>query len=219
MSIDSQDGLQADFKDGWLGIVGLDARHYQKLDRHSILAVRLSAATSFGNEKMLYYLGGTDNWLFPRFEENIPVDPTVGYAYQALATNLRGFNSNIRNGNSFAVANFELRVPIFSYFTRRPIKSTFIRNFQVVGFFDTGTAWIGLSPFNDDNPLNTVIIQGQNSPISVKVNYFRNPIVSGYGVGFRSTVFGYFVRLDFARGIETGVLQDRRIHLSLGTDF
>ena len=217
--IDNEEGLQADFKDGLLGIVGLDARHYQKLDRYSILAVRLSAATSFGNEKMLYYLGGTDNWLFPRFEESIPVDPSVGYAYQALATNLRGFGNNIRNGNSYAVANFELRVPIFSYFTRRPIKSSFMRNFQVVGFFDTGTAWIGLSPFNDENPLNTVIIQQPNSPISVKVNYFRNPIVSGYGLGLRTTVFGYFVRLDLARGIETGVLQDRRIHLSLGTDF
>jgi hypothetical protein len=219
VSIDNQEGLQADFKEGWLGILGLDARHYQKLDRHSILALRLSSATSFGNEKMLYYLGGTDNWLFPRFEETIPVDPTVGYAYQALATNMRGFNNNIRNGNSFAVANIELRVPIFSYFTQRPIKSSFMRNFQVVGFFDTGTAWIGLSPFNDENPLNTVIIQNPNSPITVKVNYFRNPIVSGYGVGFRTTVFGYFFRLDFARGIETGVLQDRKIHLSLGTDF
>ena len=219
VSIDNQDGLQADFKDGWLGIVGLDARHYQKLDRYSIFAVRLSSATSFGNEKMLYYLGGTDNWLSPRFEETIPVDPSVGYAYQALATNMRGFGNNIRNGNSFAVANFELRVPIFSYFTQRPIKSSFMRNFQVVGFFDTGTAWVGLSPFNDENPLNTVIIQQPNSPITVKVNYFRNPIVSGYGVGFRTTVFGYFMRLDFARGIETGVLQDRRIHLSLGTDF
>lgn len=219
VSIDNQDGLQADFQDGWLGIVGLDARHYQKLDRYSIFAVRLSAATSFGNEKMLYYLGGTDNWLFPRFEENIPVDPSVGYAYQALATNLRGFGSNIRNGNSFAVANFELRVPIFNYLTQRPIKSSFMRNFQVVGFFDTGTAWIGLSPFNDENPLNTVIIQQQNSPITVKVNYFRNPIVSGYGIGLRTTVFGYFLRLDFAKGIETGVIQDTRIHLSLGTDF
>jgi hypothetical protein len=219
VTLDNQDGLQADFKDGWLGIVGVDARHYQKLDRHSILAVRFSSATSFGNEKILYYLGGTDNWLFPRFEETIPVDPSVGYAYQALATNMRGFGNNIRNGNSFAVANFELRVPIFSYLSNRPIKSSFMRNFQVVGFFDTGTAWIGLSPFNDENPLNTVIIQQPNSPITVKVNYFRNPIVSGYGVGFRTTVFGYFLRLDFAKGIETGVIQDTRIHLSLGTDF
>lgn len=219
VSIDQDAGLQADFKDGWLGVVGLDARHYQKLDKHSILAIRLSSATSFGDEKILYYLGGTDNWLFPRYETEIPVDTDNGYAYQALATNLRGFGSNIRNGNSYAVANFELRVPVFNYFTRRPIKSSFMRNFQVVGFFDTGTAWVGLSPFNDENPLNTVIIENPNSPISVKVNYFRNPIVSGYGLGFRTTVFGYYMRLDFARGIETGVVQDRRIHLSLGTDF
>ncbi|MFK7947990.1 MAG: hypothetical protein AB8G11_10385 [Saprospiraceae bacterium] len=215
--LDNEEGLVTDFQDGWLGVVGLDARHYQPLDKHSILAVRLSGATSFGDEKILYYLGGTDNWLFPRFEGDIPVDPTVGYAYQALATNLRGFNSNIRNGNSFVTANFELRVPVFNYFTRRPIKSSFVRNFQVVGFFDTGTAWVGLSPFNEENPLNTVIID--EGVYTIKVNYFRNPIVSGYGVGLRTTVFGYFLRLDFARGIETGIVQDRRIHLSLGTDF
>lgn len=217
VSIDEQEGLKTDFKDGWLGLVGLDARHYQKLDRHSILAIRLSGATSFGDEKILYYLGGTDNWIAPRYETDIPVSTEEGYAYQALATNLRGFSSNIRNGNSFAVANFELRVPVFSYFSRRPMKSSFMRNFQVVGFFDTGTAWVGLSPFNDENPLNTVVID--TPPISVKVNYFRNPIVSGYGFGFRTTVFGYYARLDFARGIETGVVQDRRIYLSLGTDF
>jgi hypothetical protein len=32
-------------------------------------------------------------------------------------------------------------------------------------------------------------------------------------------MFGYFLRLDFARGIETGILQERRVYLSLGTDF
>lgn len=219
VSIDNQEGLVTDFQGGWLGIVGLDARHYLRLDKHSILAMRLSGASSFGDEKILYYLGGTDNWLFPQFENDIPVDNSVGYAYQSLATNLRGFNSNIRNGNSFAVSNTEIRVPIFNYLTRRPIKSSFVRNFQVVGFFDVGTAWVGSSPFNEENPLNTVIIQNPNSPISVKVNYFRNPIVSGYGLGFRSTMFGYFLRLDFARGIETGILQNRRVYLSLGTDF
>lgn len=223
VSLDNEEGLVTDFQDGWLGIVGVDARHYQRLDKHSILAFRFSGATSFGDEKILYYLGGTDNLLVPtelsgrRFETDIPVDPTVGYAYQALATNLRGFGSNIRNGNSFAVANTELRVPLFSYFSNRPMKSSFVRNFQVVGFFDIGTAWVGLSPFNDENPLNTVVID--RGSYTIKVNYFRNPIVSGYGVGFRTTVFGYFVRLDFARGIETGIVQDRRVYLSLGTDF
>lgn len=217
--IDNDEGLVTDFQDGWLGIVGIDARHYQRLDKHSILAFRLSGASSFGDEKILYYLGGTDNWLFPQFESDIPVDMSAGYAYQALATNLRGFNSNIRNGNSFVVSNTEVRIPVFNYLTRRPIKSSFVRNFQVVGFFDVGTAWVGLSPFNEENPLNTIVIQNPNSPITVKVNYFRNPIVSGYGMGFRTTMFGYFLRLDFARGIETGILQERRVYLSLGTDF
>jgi Tol biopolymer transport system component len=225
VQLDNADGLQTDFQGGWLGLLGVDARHYQRLDKRSILAFRFSSATSFGDDKILYFLGGTDNTLIPfsgsekRFERSIPIDNSTSYAYKAIATNLRGFASNIRNGSSFAVANTELRIPFFQYFKKTPIKSAFLRNFQIVGFFDIGTAWEGLSPFNDENPLNTVTIDNPATPITVKVNYFRNPIVSGFGYGVRSTLFGYYVRLDIARGLETGVVQDRRFYLSLGTDF
>src|SRR5207248_2861235 len=101
----------------------------------------------FGDEKIIYYLGATDNWFTPRFNEGTAIDYTQNYAYQALATNLRGFDQNIRNGNTFALVNSELRVPVFRCLLNRPIKSDFIRNFQVVGFGDVGTAWVGKSPY------------------------------------------------------------------------
>lgn len=72
----------------------------------------------------------------------------VNYAFQALATNMRGFKQNIRSGNSFAVINSEIRWPVFSYLLNRPIKSEFINNFQLVPFFDVGTAWIGPDPYS-----------------------------------------------------------------------
>ena len=135
-----------------------------------------------------------------------------------IRDSLRGFKNNIRNGNSYALANVELRVPIIKYFSNR-IRSSFFRNLQLIGFFDVGTAWQGPTPFAEENPLNTVFISDPLSPVSVKVNYFRDPVVAGYGAGIRSVLFGYFVRLDYARGIETRVIQEPRIYFSLGMDF
>ncbi len=204
---------------GLLGLLGVDARHYQKLDKHSIFAARFAAYTSFGSNKTLYFLGGTNNWLNARYNEEIPTPTSNDFVYQGVATSLRGFRNNIRNGNTYALLNLELRVPVTKYFTRRPINNSFIRNLQLNLFFDTGTAWEGFSPFRDDNPLNTVVIEQPNSPLSIKVNYFRNPVVMGYGFGFRSMVLGYFVRFDYAWGVETGIVEDPMMYLSIGTDF
>jgi hypothetical protein len=213
------DGFNFEVPKGAMGILGLDARHYQRVAKHSVFATRLNVATSFGSEKILYYLGGVENWLFPSFNDNIPNPTGNDFSYQTLAANLRGFKQNIRNGNSYALFNAELRVPIFKYFSRSKPRSSFLRNFQIVGFFDIGTAWQGLSPFEKDNPLNTVNIAPPNNPVSVKVNFFRDPVVAGYGAGIRTMLFGYFLRLDYAWGIETRVVQDPILYFSMGTDF
>ena len=213
------DGFNFEVPKGAMGIIGVDARNYQRFARHSVFATRFNAATSFGSEKILYYLGGVENWLFPSFNDNIPGPTGDDFSYQTLAANLRGFKQNIRNGNSFALLNAELRVPIFKYFSRSTPRSSFLRNFQIVGFFDIGTAWQGLSPFEKDNPLNTVTIERPNNPVSLKVNFFRDPVVAGYGAGIRTMLFGYFLRLDYGWGIETRVVQDPVLYLSMGTDF
>lgn len=205
---------------GFLGLAGIDARHYQPLDRHSILAVRLAAFSTFGTNKTLFFLGGTNNWmLLPEYNQDIPIPTSDAFVYQTIAANLRGFRSNIRNGSNYALLNAELRVPITKYLTAHTVENNFIRNLQLVGFFDAGTAWEGFSPFRDDNPLNTVVIQDDNAPVRVTVNYFRNPIVMGYGFGARSTLLGYYVRADYAWGIETGIVNDPMLYISIGTDF
>jgi hypothetical protein len=212
------DGLSFSFDEGFMGILGLDARHYQRVLKHSVFATRFAAATSFGSEKMLYFLGGVDNWLFPSTNDDIPVPQgRDDLAFKALATNMRGFQINIRNGNSFAVANAELRVPAIRYLFPRT-NSSLLRNFQVVGFLDAGTAWEGLDPFSNENPINTKVFD-RSDQVSVRVNFFRDPIVIGYGVGARALLFGYFVRVDYGWGIETRRVQDPILHISLGMDF
>ncbi len=208
-------------KTGLLGIFGGDFRHYQKVHRQIIWANRLATGLSFGSKKMIYYLGGVENWLAfdpnRRFDDSTPIDYSANYAFKSLATNLRGFKQNVRNGSSYMVLNSELRIPIFSYLSTNPLRSEFLKNFQVIGFADLGTAWQGLSPFDEKNQFDIVTI-GQ-VPVEATVKYFRNPIVGGYGLGMRSKLLGYFLRLDAAWGIDSGAKTDTQWYLSMGLDF
>ena len=202
-----------------LTVLGLDIRTYKKIHRQIIWANRIAASTSFGNDKLIYYLGSTDNCFTPvnNFNENIQIDYSKNYAFQTVASNLRGFTQNIRNGNSFALINSEIRFPIFQYLIHKPIRTDFFRNFQIVGFGDIGTAWTGPSPYGKNNSLFQADYPG--NPISITVTKDIEPIVGGYGFGLRSRVLGYFVRADWAWGIDDGVKQPRLFYFSLGLDF
>ena len=198
-------------------VLGFDIRNYQKVHRTLIWANRLAASTSFGDNKLVYYMGGVDNWLFPRFNSNTPVDYSQNYAFQTLATNMRGFNQNIRNGNSFFVFNTELRMPVFRYFYNRPIRSDFLNNFQIVAFGDIGTAWTGPTPYSEDNMLFTRYIY--RKPLFIKVEMLKEPIVEGFGFGARTRLLGYFIRADIAWGVEDGKVRTPIFYFSLSLDF
>jgi len=206
-----------DRNDQNLIVLGFDFRNYQRIHRVIIWANRFAISTSFGNNRLIYYMGGVDNWLFPKFSISTPVDRSQNYAYQTLATNMRGFDQNIRNGNSFAVFNSEIRFPVFRYFSNSPIKSDFLNNFQVVGFGDVGSAWTGLHPYSDDNYLFTKKIE--QSPLNITVKVQKDPIVGGFGFGARTRVLGYFIRADLAWGVEDMVVQPSVFYLSLSLDF
>lgn len=200
-----------------LFVTGFDFRKYVKLHRTFIWASRLAGSSAFGSDRLIYYLGGEDNWLFPRFNQETPIDYSKGYSYQTLASNLRGFSQNIRNGENFALFNTELRFPVFRYLMNRPIRSDFLNNFQLVGFGDVGTAWSGVNPYSEDNVLYTKFVN--SGPLRVKVQYQVEPIVGGLGFGLRSTVMGYFLRADWGWGIQDGHFRDPVFYLSLSLDF
>jgi len=206
-----------------LFVVGADFRHYIRIHRELIWANRFAASTSFGPTKLIYYLGGVDNWmgfLFNSqgmFDQTIPVDPTQYYGFQAIATNMRGFIQNVRNGNNFALINSEIRWPVVRYFAGHPLKSNFLNSIQVVAFGDIGTAWSGLHPWAGQNAYDReTIVSG---PITVVLDSNRDPIVGGFGAGARAQVFGYFVRADWAWGVENRYLMPRMFYLSFSLDF
>ncbi len=212
------DGFEFDASKGFATIIGFDARHYIPVLKHSVLALRAAGASSFGSNRMLYYLGGMENWLFPSFDNTIPQRTDIDFAYKANIGQLRGFNNNIRNGTTYVLGNVELRIPFVQYILGKNKGSSFFRNMQITGFFDVGTAWYGSSPYSKLNPLNSVTVE---SPpiIRLEVEYFKDPAVFGLGYGFRTQLFGYFVKFDHAWGIETGKFQRPLYYLTLGQDF
>lgn len=198
-------------------VLGIDVRNYQRVHRTLVWANRFAASTSFGSNKLLYYMGGVDNWLFPSFNLESSIAYDQNYAFQTVATNMRGFPQNIRNGNSFFVYNTELRWPVFRYFFNRPIRSDFINNFQIVAFGDIGTAWTGISPWSEDNQLFTSYYY--RKPLFIKVEMLKDPIVEGFGFGARTRLFGYFLRADLAWGVEDGKVRKPIFYFSLSLDF
>lgn len=202
---------------GTMTNIGFDIRHYEKISRQLIAAVRLSGASSIADEKVIYYAGGEDGWLFPKFNNLIQVDQSNNYAYHALAGSIRGFTQNIRNGNTNMVLNTEIRFPVFSYLLNRPLRSDFVKNFQLVGFTDIGSAWVGYNPFSNKNSFNEINIT--NQPVTVILKEPKDPFVVGYGLGARSRLFGYFIKLDWAYGVVNGQVQPRVLYLSLNLDF
>ena len=213
---------QGDGLNGNMQVVGFDFRHSQKISREIVWVNRLAASSSFGSEKLIYYLGSLDDWIpigQEQFINQDDVNPNnVNYRYHALAANMRGFPQNIRRGTNFAVINSELRIPVFKYFIRRPIRSKFIRNFQVIAFTDIGAAWNGFDPWSKENRINKdVIVDG---PLTVTVFKNIDPIVAGYGLGVRTTLLGYFLRFDWAWGVEDGYSKEEPIfYLSLSLDI
>lgn len=208
---------QLDKKQTDFFVLGADIRHYQKIHRTFYWASRIATSTSFGNQKLLYYLGGVDNWLLAKFDNSVIPSSTQGYQFQTIATPMRGFFQNTRNGNSFAVLNNELRFPLVKYFSKKPIKSDFLENLMLIGFGDIGTAWTGTNPYDKENSFNTTIVNGTNYEIILKNQ--KEPIAYGYGFGARSKLFGYYIRFDMAWGIDDNVRLKPVRYISLSLDF
>ena len=201
-------------------VLGLDLRHYAKIHNTLIWANRFAGSTSLGKNRLIYYMGGVDNWMFAKFNQEISIDTTVNYAYQTLATNMRGFTQNIRNGTTFFVWNTELRFQMIQCFAKKPLRSDFLRSFQLVAFADAGTAWAGLHPYLDDNALFTrTITPGNANAYKIVVRQKTEPIVAGFGIGARFMILGYFIRLDYAWGVEDYAVNKGVFYLSFNLDF
>ncbi len=203
-----------------------DARRYLKISNSLFIATRVSGSQAVGNAATQTLLGGMDNWLFIDREIRNKENPlgTAGIAKRDVfmsdfATSLRGFRMNKLSGNSHLLLNVELRMPLKSLLGPSYSKSQLLNTFQLLGFFDMGSAWTGATPFSRSNGFNTNVYGGNTNPFQATVTDFRNPFLFGYGLGARANVVGYFVKLDYAYGIENDEIKSPITYLTLGHDF
>jgi hypothetical protein len=52
---------------------GFDVRHYQKVHRQITWCNRVAGGNSLGSDRLMFYLGGVDNWLNPSFNNNVNI--------------------------------------------------------------------------------------------------------------------------------------------------
>lgn len=204
--------------------VSIDIRHYQKIYKEIVFAIRGYAGTFFGNSPKKYVLGGMDNWFGNKFSIEGSGNPLVsGQNYNdnllfvEFATSLRGFNYSTLYGNSVALANAELRVPIVRALAGGPISSNFFRNMQLTAFYDIGSSWTGAIPINATNSVRTREVK--QGPFQVDLKEYLNPWLYSYGVGFRTMMLGYYMKFDLAWPVENYTVKDPRFFVTLGFDF
>ena len=202
-----------------LFVIGFDIRKSVKVYKNMTWATRLAASTNFGQSRLVYYMGGVDNWIGAKFNSDIWVDISKDYAYQTLATNMHGFEQNIRNGTSFIVLNTELRIPFVQLIAGHKVRLNLFNSMQLLLFGDIGTAWTGLTPYSDDNCLYTRYVI--NGPITAKIKRQVEPFVGSFGLGLRVSFFGYFLRFDYAWGVEDHKIYNPKgmFNFSIGLDF
>tara|TARA_R110002012_G_scaffold296032_2_gene492962 strand:- start:4643 stop:7900 length:3258 start_codon:yes stop_codon:yes gene_type:complete len=213
----------------------IDVRNYQKVFREITFASRLYAGGFFGQNSPYYMLGGVENWVFRRVnqpptgaeitpEENpLALTSTESPIYNSnilfheFVTGLRGFQLNEFSGKNVILLSNELRFPLFRVLSNNSMSSNFARNFQLIGFYDIGTAWLGGSPWDQDNSINRQNIETNN--FKAVIRNYKNPWLSSLGLGLRTTLLGYYLRLDYAYPIEDYIVQDPKLSLSIGYDF
>jgi len=208
--------------------VSIDVRHYQKIYKEIVFAVRGYAGTFFGNAPKKYVLGGMDNWFANKTNTEGVGNPLVvnegfnpNLLFVEFATSLRGFDYATLYGNSVAMANAELRVPLVRALAGGPISSNFFRNMQLTAFYDIGTGWTGAPPFKSQNSVRNRVVPEENtgSPFRVEVKEYLNPWLYSYGFGFRTMILGYYIKFDVAWPVENYTVGDPRLHVTLGFDF
>jgi len=111
---------------------------------------------------------------------------------------------------------------VFSTLLNKPINNAFLRNFQLVQFFDLGSAWNGnyggLSRPTVEISSDDPNLAGGSLNVKLRAGGI-GPFAGGYGFGARSTLLGYFLRFDAGWQMNTFFGGKPVLAVSMGVDF
>ncbi len=181
-----------------------DFRKYLKISDGFSFAMRLNLGASFGRNPQRFYIGGTENWINRQFEnDNIPISNIDEYAFSMPVLPLRGYNFDRMSGSRFALANLELRFPLFRYLILGVLPLGF-QDIQGNLFLDMGTAW------KDDKKLQLFTSDG---------GLKTKDLLIGMGYGFRLVFLGIPFKFDVAYSFDFKKFSEPKYYFSLGLDF
>ena len=188
------------------GTITGDYRTYFKFWKEYSLTLRLSGGYSFGRNPQKFMLGGTENWINYRFEENkIPIESAEDFLFLTPVLPLRGYNYSQKLGTKYALMNLELHFPLIKLLVTSPLPLLF-QNIRGVAFLDIGSAWTRNSDF-------------RGTVRDVYGNVYTKDLLIGTGLGTRIFLFGFLLKFDFAWNYNLVNFSDTKFYLSLGTDL
>lgn len=183
-----------------------DYRSYAPITKDFIFAYRFSGGLSVGQNRQLFFLGGTEGWLNYRFQnDDIPIVNVEDFAFFTTVLPLRGYNYNVKNGSYFGIANMEFRFPLVKYLIFGALPLGFANILGTV-FIDMGSAWTDSNKwkaFGKDQGGNTV----------------TQDLLMSTGLGTRLALFGLPLRIDVAWQFHVSGFSEPYYLFSLGADF
>ncbi len=181
-----------------------DFRQYIPITSWINIAVRASAGASTGQNPMRFRLGGIENWLNPRFAGNfLPFFQPEDFAFMQFELPLRGWAMNTLDGSRFAVANLEMRFPLFQALVAGPIP-ILIQGVMGSFFLDVGGAW--------DNEFIPTVRDAFGNTV-------YNDLLVSSGIGVRSLLFGLPFKFDVAWRNEFDRWSKPTYLISIGLDW
>lgn len=196
----------------------ITSNHKWSLGQFTQWINKSEAGISTGPNPVVFLLGGnaTD---FLNVDKQREFSPDKAPIIYQNVFGIRGFQSNYRNGTTYAMHSSELQFKLATWLRRKPVTSELFSHLSTNFFVDMGLSYYGQSIYDPANILNTRYIVSSTGAVTTKVIAFKNPFIISSGVGVSTQIYGYKVNFAYAVGLEDQVVKLGVFHLSLGTTF
>ena len=190
-----------------------DGRRYRSLGPGYALALRASAGLSVGPDPQRFYAAGVQNWVNPSLG-SLPVESPDDFVFATPVLPLRGFGFNEAAGDRFALVNVEARVPLLAALAARPDPAP-----AALQHPDDRLRRRRRDRARRRRPLADGPVDDDDDPARPRSRRVLDDVLLGAGVGLRTLVLGYPVRLDWGWPVRRPRVRGARVYFSVGLDF
>ncbi|MBS4028144.1 MAG: PD40 domain-containing protein [Ignavibacteriales bacterium] len=184
----------------------LDYRSYFRLTRGYSFAFRFAGGGSFGKNPQYFIVGGTENWINRKFENNqFPIQSPEDFLFLTSGVPLRGYSYNAQFGTRYALLNAELRYPFLGYIVAGPLP-IFFQSLTGAIFLDIGSAWVNEKGYR--GTMKNAAGETQTKDLLI-----------GTGTGVRVFLLGMLLKIDVAWQYHFNYFSPPQYLFSLGADF